>query len=401
MVNVQANLNQEALAGKVDALFAEYDAHTHGFLEIAVVGGVSSGKSSFLNAFFDCSRESPKFPVSALAGATKQVKYQQVGDHIQILDTPGLQDTKKENVETTKKRLSDGVDIGILLIADVANEQQLENYKLLQKSTKHVFVVLNKVDRETKENLRIIKAQWREVLGLDPNTEIYEICCRGYDFEDRLVDQVTGQETEIPVNEHGVPLTIRGIQTLKEEIFQACFEIGKIAFIAKSLKQKQPAAIGIIVAACVASIGAIIAPGTIAFIMASQATAISSLGYLYNDKFPSREEITKIIKIFSTAGGGSIGAVAYGVFMSFIPPTGVFDVIGIIVIVSYMATTLLIVNSFFSQGLEIKESDSLQQEMNRINKKIRSSVANADVREVGKPKYWTQLLSSIEVNVKP
>ncbi len=400
MVDNQMMLNQEALAQKVDALFSEYDAQTHGYLDIAVIGGVSSGKSSFLNAFFDCSRDNPKFLVSARAGSTKKVEFKEIGSHIRILDTPGLQDVDQNNKKETEKTLSEGVDIGILMLSGVANEQQLETYKLLQKSTKHVFVVLNKVDRETKENLRSIKAQWREVLGLSPNAEIYEVCCRGYDFEDRLVDPITEAETEIPVNEYGIPKTIKGIQALKDEIFQVCFKIGKIAFIAKALQQKQPAAIGIIATACVASIGAILLPGSIAFIMASQATAISSLGYLYKGEFPSKGEVTKIVRIFSTTTGQSIGAVAYGLFISFLPPTGIFDIPGIILIVSYMATTLLIVNSLFSKGLEVKKSTSLELEFKRISKAIQSSVTQVDFTDVAKSNYWIQLLSSIKVNVE-
>ncbi|MEY3066113.1 MAG: hypothetical protein RLZZ532_2905 [Cyanobacteriota bacterium] len=101
MVDNQSKLNPEALAQKIDQLFSEYDAKTHGYLDIAVIGAVSSGKSSFLNAFFDCSRDDIKFSVSALSGTTKEVEFQQISSHIKILDTPGLQDINKANVEKT------------------------------------------------------------------------------------------------------------------------------------------------------------------------------------------------------------------------------------------------------------------------------------------------------------
>ncbi|MFM6450253.1 MAG: GTPase domain-containing protein [Planktothrix sp.] len=400
MVDNQSKLNPEALAQKIDQLFSEYDAQTHGYLDIAVIGAVSSGKSSFLNAFFDCSREDIKFSVSALSGTTKEVEFQQIGSHIKILDTPGLQDINKANVEKTEKLLSEGVDIGILIIADVANEQDLDNYKLLKKTTGNTFVVLNKVDRETKGNLKKIKAQWREFLQLDPNTEIYEVCCRGYDLEDKFINPITGDEQEIPVDEYGVPKTIRGIQFLQGAIFAVCFKVGKVAFIAKELKRKQPAAIGIISAACAASVGAILLPGSIAYILTSQATAISSLGYLYKGEFPSNTEVAGIMKIFSSTSAQSIGAVAYGLFLSFLPPTGVLDIPGIILIVSYMATTLLIVNFLFSKGLEIKKSAGLEHEFKRINKSIQSSITTVDFREVAKVNFWTDFLSSIEVNIE-
>ncbi|MFM6395554.1 hypothetical protein, partial [Planktothrix sp.] len=107
-----------------------------------------------------------------------------------------------------------------------------------------------------------------------------------------------------------------------------------------------------------------------------------------------------IMKIFSSTSAQSIGAVAYGLFLSFLPPTGVLDIPGIILIVSYMATTLLIVNFLFSKGLEIKKSAGLEHEFKRINKSIQSSITTVDFREVAKVNFWTDFLSSIEVNIE-
>jgi hypothetical protein len=141
-------------------------------------------------------------------------------------------------------------------------------------------------------------------------------------------------------------------------------------------------------------------PGSIVFIMVSQATAISSLGYLYRGEFPSKTEVAKIMKLFTTTSAQSIGSVAYGIFVSFLPPTGILDIPGIILIVSYIAATLLIVNFFFSKGLEIQKSASLEHEFKRINKSIQSSITKVDFRDVTKVNFWKQLLSSIEVNVE-
>ena len=207
------------------------------------------------------------------------------------------------------------------------------------------------------------------------------------------------EEKEISVDQYGIPLTIKGVEGLKNSVFEVCFKIGKVAFIAKELKRKQPAAISIIAAACAASVGSILLPCSIAFIMASQATAISSLGHLYKGEFPPKAEVAKIMSIFGTASGQSIGAIAYGIMVFFLPPTGVFDIPGIIFVVSYMATTLLIVNSFFSKGLKIKKSANLEHEFKRINKSVQSSITKVHFTEVSKPNFWAQLLSSIEVRV--
>lgn len=400
MTNNQDKLNPEAIARQVDELFVEYDAKTLGYLDIAVIGKVSSGKSSFLNAFFSCSKNEPKFTVGATSGTTINVNSQNLGEHIRIIDTPGLGDIKKENVEITNAFINKNIDIGIMIIEGSVTQSGLENYELLKKSTSNIFVVMNKIDTVSKENLADIKTQWRSALMLDPNTEIYELSCRGYDLKDKIVDPITGEEKEIPVDEYGVPKTIRGIKKLQEDIFFVCFKIGKVAFIAKQVAQKQVAAMGIIAAACAASVGSILLPGSIAFILATQTTAISSLGFLYRGNFPSKAEVAEILKIFTTTNAQTVGALAYGIFVSFMPPTGVFDIGGIIIVVSYMATTLLIVNFFFSKGLEIKKTVGLNHEFERINKSLRKSVATADIREIANINFWTKLLSQVNITIE-
>jgi small GTP-binding protein len=343
---------QESFAQQVDQVFSEYDAATHGYLNIAVIGGVSSGKSSFLNAFFNYPKSEPRFPVSSKAGVTKDVEFQPLGNHIRILDTPGLQDVDDATSKKTKELLNKkgDVDIGILVIDGAANQHQLENYELLKKVTDYVFVVLNKSDLYAKDVLKEIKAQWREVLKLPPDASIYEVCCKGYDFKDKVIDPITREEKEIPVDEYGVPKTIFGVQLVRDEVFKACFKIGKAAFIAKEIQQKQSAAIAIIAAACATS----------------------------------------------------VGAVAYAIFISFFPPNGVLDMPGIIIIVAYMATTLLIVNYAFSKGLEIEKSKRLDDEFARVNGSLRHTIANLDIRDVGKMgkmNFWTEILSQIEVSL--
>jgi hypothetical protein len=94
--------------------------------------------------------------------------------------------------------------------------------------------------------------------------------------------------------------------------------------------------------------------------------------------------------------------VAYAIFISFFPPNGVLDMPGIIIIVAYMATTLLIVNYAFSKGLEIEKSKRLDDEFARVNGSLRHTIANLDIRDVGKMgkmNFWTEILSQIEVSL--
>lgn len=398
-----SNENQKKLAEDLDKVFAEYDSKTHGHLDIAVIGEVSSGKSSFLNALFDCPKSEPIFSVSARAGETKVVEFKEIGSHLRILDTPGLQDTDKTNSEKTKNLLNnEGVDIGILILQGAATESQRANFDLLKEKTKDVFVVLNKIDQHSKEILQQIEIQWRNVLNLDPNTQIYKVSCKGYDDKDKLINPINSEERDIPVDEFGIPQTIRGVQDVKDEIFKVCFSNGKIAFIAKEVSQKQPAAMGIIATACVASVGAVLVPGTALIIGAAQATAISSLFFLYRGSFPDKTEVARIISVFGKGTGLGLGAVTASIVMSFLPPTGVFDIAAIMIIVPYMSASLLLVNFLLSKGMEIKNSDALDHEFERVNKKLIKAVATADwrnINKINKADFWRKLLANVQITL--
>ena len=161
------DLNEEALVHNIDRLFSEYDAETHGYLRIGIIGKVSSGKSSFLNAFFDCPKNNPLFPVGAVSGVTTNTYSRSLGDRIIIWDTPGLQDYNASNVSKTEDLLKEGIDIGILILEGSADAQQQENYKKLKEKTEHVFVILNKIDQYSQANLEEIITQWEKVLNLE------------------------------------------------------------------------------------------------------------------------------------------------------------------------------------------------------------------------------------------
>ncbi|MBW4616035.1 MAG: 50S ribosome-binding GTPase [Desmonostoc vinosum HA7617-LM4] len=393
------NLNEEAIARKVEQLLIEYNAKIYNYLNIVITGKPFSGKSSFLNALFDYPKKEPKFKIGTGYGIKQDVYFQRIGEHIQVWDTPILQNLDVPNFIKAQENFQKSIDIGIIVVQGYPDQQQIENYNLLKKRAEHIFIILNKIDQYSKVNLQVIKHQWREALNLKVYMSIHEVCCLGYDPQNKLLDPITGEKKEIIVDEYGIPQTLKGITEVKNQIFEACFKVGKVAFLARELKQKQPHAMGIIAAACVTSVGSIFLPGSIAIIGASQVSAISSLGYLYRGEFPCKKEITQAMNTFSTTSSSSIGAIAYGIFVSFLPPTGVFDIAGIIIVVSYMATTLLIIDYFLSKGLKVDSSLKLTQEFNRINRRLNISIANAEIREISQMNFWIELLSQITINL--
>ncbi|MBO1351526.1 MAG: 50S ribosome-binding GTPase [Hormoscilla sp. GUM202] len=382
---------------KFDEVFSEFERGTHGLLQIAVFGRVSSGKSSFLNAFLDRAVHEKKFDVAARAGVTTEIVYHYFGEHIQIIDTPGLVDVVEENSKVTEKVLKGGVDVGILLLHGVTDLSQKEIYEQVKSGAQSVFLVRNFIDQESKKIREQLDNQWRQHLNLRKDQRIYGVSCRGYDPEDRIIDPISGEEHEIPLNEYGVPKTIKGVNELQNDVIAEMFKIGKSVFLARELNGKRKQALAIISTACVTCVAAQFIPGTIAIIGATIAGAISSLKYLYTGSFASKSEAKNIMGIFVTEGIGGLGVVAYEFFVSFLPPNGILDTAGIILTIPYYAAMLIVVQNYLEQGLEISKSESTDEKIKSIYKDLRVQVANMDVRKIGDRGTWGSLLSSFLV----
>lgn len=376
-----------------DEIFSDFEKGTHGLLQIAIFGKVSSGKSSFLNAFFDIPVCDKKFEVGARSGVTTEVISHYIGDHIRVVDTPGLLDVVEENSKVTEKALEGGVDVGILLLHGPADSSQKEIYEQVKKGSGVIFLVRNFVDQESKRIREELDHQWKQHLGLKKNERIYGVSCRGYDPEDRILDPVTGEEQKIPLNEYGIPKTIRGVDELRDDVIAEIFKIGKAVFLAREMRSKKKQALAIISAACVTCAGAQFIPGTIAFVGAAIAGAIASLKYLYTGSFSSKEETQNIMRIFATEGVGGLSVVIYSSFVSFLPPNGIFDVAGVIFTIPYYAAVLISIQNHLAQGLEISKSESLDSKFKSIYKDLRVQVANMDVRKIRDTGTWSKLLS--------
>lgn len=213
---------------KFEKLYSEFNKQVNSTLNILVVGKVSAGKSSFLNAFFDCEKDKPKFIVGAKSGITTEVKFQMIGKNIKIADTPGLDDIKSENSQETIDMIEEGVDIGILVLSGSPDESQRIHYKNLKEKSEKIFIVLNKADNYSSENLKLILNQWKELLGVDE--KIYPIVSRGYDAKDMIKDPITLEETSIPVDEYGRPKTLKYVDDLREDVLSFLEKTGRILY---------------------------------------------------------------------------------------------------------------------------------------------------------------------------
>ena len=89
-------------------------------LNIAIIGKVSSGKSSLINALLKLSRKQAIAQVGAEAGITTNLKILRLDERVRLIDSPGLDDVSAENSEITREFIRH-IDVGILVITGAAD----------------------------------------------------------------------------------------------------------------------------------------------------------------------------------------------------------------------------------------------------------------------------------------
>lgn len=312
-------MNDEELFDKV---YEQKSPDFNNHINIAVVGKVSSGKSSLINAILGYERDDKgRCPVGAVSGVTKDLKIHKLGDNVLIADCPGLADIRKENSEVTKEFLKN-IDIGLFVVTGSADATQKADYDDLKRNTEIVIVVLNKIDewKNKPSAYEKVKQQWQKDLGV---TEIYGTCTDGYD-PDTLPD---------------APMQLEGIDEVRDEMFKFLKTRGKDALLARHLRDKNYYANRIIAGALVAVAAEAFIPGSAVYITATQALTIGTLHYLYKGQPLSKASALGLIGIFA---GQSIGMNTFLFVKSFLPPTGVVDIaaaaVAVVVTFAMLAT---------------------------------------------------------------
>ena len=151
-------LEDEHIPGQVrDSLAREYqdlqallDKLENNEIHIAVMGRVSVGKSSLLNALLG----SEVFSTSPLHGETREVdksawqSYDSGG--VFLIDTPGLDEADGEQREQLAIEAAAQADLIIFVVDGDLTHSELSSLKSLHAQSSIVLLVLNKVDRYTE-----------------------------------------------------------------------------------------------------------------------------------------------------------------------------------------------------------------------------------------------------------
>jgi len=344
-------------------------------LNIAIVGKVSAGKSSLLNAILLRDRATTVAAVGATSGVTVALKAIRLDDRVLIVDSPGLDDIRKDNSKVTKEFL-EKIDCGIFVVTGSADASQKKNLDDLKAHAKRVFVVLNKIDEWDKLSpaaLQKVIEQWQRDLG---ESRIYPVCSFGYDPETR----------------EGTPLDLRGVDVLRSAIFDFLESEGKELLLQRHLGDKRSVAAKIIVSACVAAAGEAFIPGSAAYITATQVVAITALHYLYTGNILSKSSALGILPSFIAQAAGSS---LFLLIKSFLPPTGLLDAAAAAVALTVTAAMLLAVNNVLVQGHSLDERDRLVASFSSLRGTAKRRLGEAPASEWTTAAFWQQFIREL------
>jgi GTP-binding protein Era len=137
------------LASDFSQVQAMLDKLEHGHIHIAVLGRVSVGKSSVLNALIGERR----FSTSALHGETKQNEMahwdEQESGALFLIDTPGINEIDGEAREQMAREVSQRSDLVLFVIDGDMTDSEYSALQGLAREHRPLLLVLNKCDRYT------------------------------------------------------------------------------------------------------------------------------------------------------------------------------------------------------------------------------------------------------------
>jgi len=359
-------LNEESFFSRVEAKFVEKAPNLSQTLNIAVIGKVSSGKSSLINALLKLSRRQALeiAKVGAISGVTKDLTILKLDEKVYLVDSPGLDDVRAENSKVTRNFLKH-IDVGIFVVTGSSDASQKKNLDDLSQYCDSIFVVLNKIDVWDDLESAVLDDvinQWKNDLGVD---KIYPTCAKGYDPKSRLPR-----------------MDIRGVSGLRNDIEEFLEKKGKDLLLARHMAEKQTYAVKIIATALAAVAGEAFIPGSAAYITATQGVAIASLYYLYTGKMLSSQAAIAILPTFLAETAGSS---LFLFVKSFLPPTGIVDVAAAGVAVVITLSLLATVNHILSTGAELEQEELLRSKFKTYHqqaKEVLKELALTDVRDL-------------------
>jgi len=345
---------------------------TTGSLHITVVGKVSTGKSSLINALLQRTKENKVAEVGVESGKTTMVKGYRMGP-VLIYDTPGLGDIQKQNTREAQDFLRQ-IDVGIFVVTDSADKDQYDNFVALKERSAKVFFVLNQVDRwdgMAPTALEKVISQWSTALDLD---KIYPTIASGYDDDDLK------------------PLRIEGVDELRRDLIAFLRTRHQDLLLARILKDKTPVVAEIILGALVAVGAEAFIPGSEIYITATQIASIASLYYVYKGKMIDKREA---IAVVPAVAARTVGKTLFLWAASFVPPTGVINAVAAAIAVSITAALLLAVAWSLQNDIPLSDKQAVSRKYGELFPIVKNALKNSTKGNLSNRSFYEKLISDI------
>jgi len=209
------------LADDFSQVQAMLDKLEHGHIHIAVLGRVSVGKSSVLNALIGERR----FSTSALHGETRKNEMahwdEQESGSLFLTDTPGINEIDGEARERMAREVSQRSDLVLFVIDGDMTDSEYSALQELANEHRPLLLVLNKCDRYTavqREELRIsLLARLEHIIAPENLIEV------SADPAPRIYIEVDADGRETESERHSPP----DITALKDRIWEILEAEGK------------------------------------------------------------------------------------------------------------------------------------------------------------------------------
>ncbi len=168
----------------------------HEHIHISVLGRVSVGKSSLLNALMG----QQQFSISPLHGETRQATFASCEEYesqgVYFIDTPGINEIDGAEREKLAHEVAARSDIILFVVDGDMTDTEYQALKQVVSESRPVILVLNKADRYTrKEKETLLKALQQRVAGLVDAQNVVTATARETEKHYLLVDE-QGNETE-------------------------------------------------------------------------------------------------------------------------------------------------------------------------------------------------------------
>ena len=212
---------REELAEDFLQVRAMLDKLEHGHIHIAVMGRVSVGKSSVLNALIGEQR----FSTSALHGETRRTEMaqwdEQESGSLFLIDTPGINEIDGEARERMAHEVSQRADLVLFVIDGDMTDSEYQALQSLVEKNRPLLLVLNKCDRYTGTQLQELRASLLARLKkiIEPEN-LVEVAA---DPAPRIYIQVDAAGRETETERHPPPM----MAALKDRIWDILEAEGK------------------------------------------------------------------------------------------------------------------------------------------------------------------------------